>query len=208
MYCILWCLFLGTGKKGTGGSGNTGEGDEEKTSDGSGGKADEGDLHAIDDEEALGTGEDGGQSKEGGGTDVEGTGDGGEEEGGGLDEEGGDAVDEELLVVGDEGEGAELLELGEGGLEGGEVDPVLLELGEDAELGGLAEEVELTDAADDVVLQLVSIEERGVVGNEICEMWYVNECACNETAALGLFRLASCKVYCSLDPAHPRLGQK
>ena len=124
-------LFLGTGKKGTGGSGNTGEGDEEKTSDGSGGKADEWDLHAID---------------------VEGTGDGGKEEGGGLDEEGGDAVDEELLVVGDEGEGAELLELGEGGLEGGEVDPVLLELGEDAELGGLAEEVELTDAADDVVL--------------------------------------------------------
>ena len=150
---ILWCLFLGTGKKGTGGSGNTGEGDEEKASDGSGGKADEGDLHAIDDEEPLGTGEDGGQSKEGGGTDVEGTGDGGEEEGGGLDEEGGDAVDEELLVVGDEGEGAELLELGEGGLEGGEVDAVLLELGEDAELGGLAEEVELTDAADDVVLR-------------------------------------------------------
>ena len=156
-------LFLGTGKKGTGGSGNAGEGDKEKASDGSGGKANEGDLHAIDDEEPLGTGEDGGQSKEGGGTDVEGTGDGGEEEGG-------DAVDEELLVVGDEGEGAELLELGEGGLEGGEVDPVLLELGEDAELGGLAEEVELTDAADDVVLQLVSIEEKGVVGNEICEM--------------------------------------
>ena len=149
-------LFLGTGKKGTGGSGNTGEGDEEKTSEGSGGKADEGHLHAVDDEESLGTGKDGGKSKEGGGTDVEGTGDGGEEEGGGLDEEGGDAVDEELLVVGDEGEGAELLELGEGGLEGGEVDPVLLELGEDAELGGLAEEVELTDAADDVVLQLVS----------------------------------------------------
>lgn len=146
-------LFLGTAEEGTGGGSNTGEGNKEKTSDGGGGKADEGDLDAVDDEVSLGTGEDGGKSEEGGGSDVEGTGDGGEEEGGGLDEEGGDAVDEELLVVGDEGEGAELLELGEDGLEGGEVDPVLLELGEDAELGGLAEEVELTDTADDVVLK-------------------------------------------------------
>ena len=145
--------FLGTAEEGTSGGSDTSQGNEEQTSDGSGGKADEGNLDAIDDEEALGTGEDGGQPKEGGGTDVESTRDGGKEEGSRLDEEGGDAVDEELLVVGDEGEGAELLELGEGGFEGGEVDAVLLELGEDAELGGLAEEVELTDAADDVVLR-------------------------------------------------------
>ena len=153
-------LFLGTAEEGTSGGSDTGEGNQEQTSDRSGGKADEGNLDAIDDEESLGTGKDGGQAKEGGGTDVERPGDGGKEEGSRLDEQGGDAVDEELLVVGDEGEGAELLELGEGGFEGGEVDAVLLELGEDAELGGLAEQVELTDTADDVVLEYLFDGER------------------------------------------------
>lgn len=146
-------LFLGAGKKGTGGGGNTGKGNKEKAGEGTGGKANERDLDAVHDEVALGTGKDGGKSEEGGGSHFKSTGNSGKKEGGGLDQEGGDAVDEELLVVGNEGEGTELLELGEDGLEGGKVDSVLLELGEDAKLGGLAEEVELTHTADDVVLR-------------------------------------------------------
>jgi len=115
-------------------------------------QTDEGNLDSAREQVRVQTGGAGSAQEESRGSDVQGAGHQGEEEGSALHGHGGEAVDQELLVVSDEGEDAEFLEEGEEllGLLKGE--SLLFELGEDAELGGLFEEAQFADSGEKRVL--------------------------------------------------------